>query len=60
MFGKKKEQAPRPGAYKCLVAGCGLVCMDESSLKRHVDWAHSTPKPSGSEPQAGSRDIPGK
>ncbi len=51
MFGKKNAQTSRPGGYKCLVAGCGLVCADESSLKRHVDWAHPTAKSPGNEQQ---------
>ncbi len=57
MFGKKKVQASPARTYKCLVAGCGLVCTDESSLKRHVDWAHPAVKSTGSEPQAQSREI---
>jgi len=28
--------------FKCPI--CGLVCLDETSLKRHMDWAHF-PKP---------------
>jgi len=57
MFGKKKADVPSTRTCKCPVAGCGLVCIDEVSLKRHMDWAHAAAKSSGSEPQPASREI---
>ena len=57
MFGKKKVQVSPRGAYKCLVAGCGLVCMDEASLKRHADWAHPTAKSTDGKPQDAGQEI---
>ncbi len=48
MFGKKKAAVTKTSSYKCDVLGCGLVCMDEASLKRHMDWAHPpTSSPAG-------------
>lgn len=40
MFGKKKVTT-NPTSYQCLFVGCGLICTDEKSLIRHVDWAHT-------------------
>jgi len=37
MFGKKK-QPPAPTELKCPV--CGFVCMDKSSMDRHIEWNH--------------------
>jgi hypothetical protein len=42
MFGKKKLTVLKNPGYQCQVPGCGLSCGDESTLKRHMDWAHST------------------
>jgi len=41
MFGKKKDTT-KPTSYQCQFPGCSLICTDEQSLKRHVDWSHAT------------------
>ncbi len=28
----------KPLEFKC--PHCGLVCLDEATLKRHIDWRH--------------------
>ena len=42
MFWKKKEAPAKSVSHQCQVPGCGLVCNDETSLKRHMSWAHPT------------------
>jgi hypothetical protein len=44
MFGKKKTVAVKGAEHQCQVTGCGLVCSDEATLKRHMDWAHPAGK----------------
>ena len=60
MFWKKKADVSRTVSHKCEVSGCGLVCTDEASLKRHMDWAHPAVQSPGREPQTRVRNGEGR
>ncbi|NLE09830.1 MAG: hypothetical protein GX631_11325 [Dehalococcoidales bacterium] len=41
MFGKKKEPVA-VAETKCKI--CGLECLDETTLKKHIEWKHAEVK----------------
>jgi uncharacterized C2H2 Zn-finger protein len=40
VFGKKKAIEVKNISYQCQVPGCGLICTDDVSMNRHMNWAH--------------------
>ena len=39
LFNRKKEK-PVVTELKCPANGCSFTCVDQMSLKRHLDWKH--------------------